>query len=179
MNTMLWILADVTDSLSDCLGDLSHEDKSLTVLQMSLRAGLVFFLALLTVRMAGRRTFGMGTPFDTVVSLLLGATLSRAIVGATSLTGVLGACFVLVVLHRLLAWLTVSYPAIGEFINGQSILLYGQGAKHQTNMKAGLVNEADLESAVREKANVDSLSKVEAAYLEPDGEISIVKKEPS
>jgi uncharacterized membrane protein YcaP (DUF421 family) len=170
-------LLSIFGLFSDWFGDLEHEDKSLTALQMSMRAGLIFFLALLTVRLAGRRAFGMRTPFDTVVSLLLGATLSRAIVGATSFTGVLAACCVLVGMHRLLAWATVQKPALGRFINGRSLLLYHRGTKHKANMQSGLVNEADLESAVRQKGHVNSLSDIEAAYIEANGEISIIKKE--
>lgn len=59
----------------------------------------------------------------TVISLLLGATLSWAIVGATSLIGVLVACCVLVGLHRLMAWASVRNPAFRWLINGNSQLV--------------------------------------------------------
>lgn len=177
MTYKLWVLNSVLLQLNDWLGDVMHEDKTLSILQMSLRAGLIFFLTLLTVRLAGRRAFGMQSPFDTVVSLLLGATLSRAIVGATSFVGVLAACGVLVVLHRLLAWLSVNRPAIGVFINGQSRLIYSNGNYHHKTMQQALVSKTDLDAAIRQNANVHSLTEVSMAYLEPNGEISVVKKE--
>ena len=40
--------------------------ESLDMLQMSLRAAACFVVALVLVRIAGRRAFGMRTPFDNV-----------------------------------------------------------------------------------------------------------------
>ena len=68
---------------NELLGDLLHKDDQLTDGQMAVRAVVTFLIAIALVRLAGRRSFGMRSPFDTVISLLLGATLSRGIVGAS------------------------------------------------------------------------------------------------
>lgn len=46
---------------------LFGEGKDLNTLQMSCRAAVSFFVALLLIRIAGQRTFGKGSAFDNVV----------------------------------------------------------------------------------------------------------------
>jgi len=177
MSKTPYILIDISSLLNDCLGNVFGEDKELTTLQMGLRAGLIFIIALVMVHIAGRRSFGMRTPFDTVVSLLLGATLSRAIVGANSLIGVLVACCVLVSLHRLMAWASVRNPAFRRLINGNSQVVYHGGIKEKQNMDDALLTDSDLQAEIRRKANVESLNDSKAAYVEANGEISVIKKD--
>ena len=80
-----------------------HADShTITALQMTVRAVLVFFAALALLRVSGKRTFGTNAAFDMVVKIMLGAVMSRAVVAASPFWGTLLAGFVLVGLHRLL-----------------------------------------------------------------------------
>lgn len=143
---------------------------------MTDRAVIAFLLAIILVRLAGRRSFGLQSPFDTVISLLLGATLSRGVVGASSFTGTLGACLVLVTLHRLLAYVCLHSTVISRLVSGKNQVLYENGQLNQANMKAMLVSEQDLEEAVRLNGNEATFESVEKVMIERNGHISIVKK---
>lgn len=143
---------------------------------MADRAVVAFLLAIILVRLAGRRSFGLQSPFDTVISLLLGATLSRGVVGASSFTGTLGACLVLVSLHRLLAYVCLHSTVVSRLVSGKNQVLYENGRLNQANMKAMLVSEQDLEEAVRLNGNEATFESVEKVMIERNGHISIVKK---
>jgi len=91
--------------MMDAIYLLFGQGRDLDPLQMSLRAVLVFLIALVLIRVSGRRSFGQRSPFDSVVVILLGATLSRAIVGASPFVATVLASLVIVVCHRLLAWI--------------------------------------------------------------------------
>src|SRR5438045_453646 len=90
-----------------------HADK-LKDYQMACRAVVVFFIALAYVRIAGVRTFGKKTVFDQVTALILGSVLGRAIVSTESFTGHLIGCLVIMLLHRLVSWITFKSHAAGR-----------------------------------------------------------------
>jgi uncharacterized membrane protein YcaP (DUF421 family) len=79
------------------------------IMAMSLRALIIFVATLIFLRIAGRRSFGQKTAFDLCVTVLLGAVLSRAIVGASPMMPALAAGAVLVLAHRLLAILAIRW----------------------------------------------------------------------
>src|SRR5258708_21312380 len=91
----------------DVLIAIFGEGKDLDSLQIAMRAVAVFFAALILIRISGRRSFGQRSPFDYVVAILLGATLSRVIVGASPAIPTFLASLVILLLHRALAWTCV------------------------------------------------------------------------
>lgn len=152
------------------------EGKNLSALQMSSRGIVVFFLAFGLIRLSGRRSFGIHTALDNIIVILLGATLSRGIVGASPFLAIMITCAIITTLHRLLGWLMVRRPKLARFVEGDKIVLFENGKFNKENMDRALVGEADVMQGIRRTAITDDLEQIKVAYLERSGEISAVKK---
>jgi uncharacterized membrane protein YcaP (DUF421 family) len=110
-----------------------HAEK-LEAYQMAVRAVIIFFTALILIRIAGIRTLGKQSAFDTLTSLMLGAIMGRAIVTDQSFFGSILATLVLMLLHRMVAWLTFKSKKMGSILKGRNILLMRDGERHQKNL---------------------------------------------
>jgi len=152
------------------------EGEHLDVLQMSSRGIVMFLIALILIRISGRRSFGVRTPLDNIIVISLGAIMSRAVVGASPYIPVMVCCFVIVLLHRLIGWLIANSKPFGRFIEGEKILLFEDGLFIKENMKKALVCQEDLMQGVRKSALTEDMDKIEKVYMERNGEISAIKK---
>jgi uncharacterized membrane protein YcaP (DUF421 family) len=162
----------------DILLKIFGEGKDLTFWQMGNRGIAVFCIAFLLIRLSGRRSFGIKTPLDNIIAITLGAVLSRAIVGASDFLPVVYTCFVIVLLHRLLAWFKVRSIKASKLLDGEKILLFSDGRFIQENLDKALVCREDLLQGVRECALTDDMDNIESVYMERNGKISAIKKQP-
>src|SRR5436190_14286542 len=85
---------------------VGQQAQDLTMLQVLLRAVLIFFAALCIVRIADKRFFAKKTAFDVVLGLILASMLARAINGSEQLGPTIAAGFALALLHRFLGYLS-------------------------------------------------------------------------
>lgn len=153
--------------------DLWSKSDDLGALSMLARAIIVFLATLLFLRLAGRRSFGQGSAFDLCLMVLLGAILSRAVVGASAMAPTLCAGATIVALHRVLAMLLMRWPSLDDLISGRQRILVEDGQLNREEMRAGLISVGDLETAFRKKGDGIALQNVKRAVLERNGEISI------
>lgn len=160
----------------DLLKQLMGSGEHLTVFQMCVRAVLIFFFTLFLIRIAGKRSFGMRMPLDNVLTILLGAILSRAIIGASPFLPTICAAFTLTLLYRFVAGLGYYSKWVGSLVKGKSRVLYQNEMMIQNNMKSSMITEHDLMEGMRINGNIDSLNEVEKIYEERNGEISVIKK---
>jgi uncharacterized membrane protein YcaP (DUF421 family) len=155
---------------------LFGDGKDLNSLQMAMRAAAIFFATLVLIRISGRRSFGQRSPFDYVVAILLGATLSRVIVGASPAIPTLAASLVIVLIHRALAWGCGWSRTLELLVGGVEREVCRDGKFNEREMLAALVTRTDVLETVRQELGVHGLDGVRSAILERNGEISIIRK---
>ena len=150
--------------------------KDLTTGQMSARAIVVFIITLILIRISGRRSFGLHTPLDNIITIILGAVMSRAIVGASDFMPVMASSAILVFIHRFFAYLMVHHPGFSKLITGEKMLLFKEGNFMQRNMDRAQISEEDILQEVRKTALTEDLQTIGKIYIERNGEINSVKK---
>jgi uncharacterized membrane protein YcaP (DUF421 family) len=155
--------------------NLFGQGKDLNTLQMCSRGTIVFLVALALIRIAGRRSFGLRMPLDNIITILLGAILSRAVVGASPFLPVVICSFVIVSLHRFLSWLIIKSERLGRIIEGKKFLLFDNGVFIKNEMEKGLTSQEDIMQGVRKSALTEDMTQIEKVYMERNGDISPLK----
>jgi len=151
--------------------------KELNALQMCFRGLLVFIICWLLIRLSGRRSFGLKTPLDNVIVILLGTLLGRGVVGASPFVPIVAVSTFIVLLHRFVGWLMATNPGFSKIMEGEKILLFNKGNFVLKNMKSALVCKEDVLQGLRNAALTEDINKIEKIYIERNGEISPIKKE--
>lgn len=152
------------------------EGSDLNCLQMSSRAVVTFFVALVQIRIAGIRTFGKRSAFDNVIMILLGSVLSRAVVGASPYIPTVVGCFVFVLVHWVLAWLSLYNDTVGRWVKGKKELLYADGKFNEKNMRRSRISMKDMEESLRLKTQQEGFEEIKEIFIERSGDISVIKK---
>lgn len=162
--------------LNSLLG-FGAEPKDLTVLQVVLRGLVVFWAALIMVRIADKRFMAKLSAFDVILGFILASLLARAINGSGPLIPTLITGLALVLLHRALSKLTCWSPALERLVKGKPCVIVREGKADQRKMFQHAVSAGDLDEEVRLNGNLENISRVRLAMLERNGKISIVEKD--
>src|SRR5262249_55085629 len=103
--------------------------------------------------------------------------LARAVNGSCSFFPTLATGFVLVGLHRLLAFLSRGTHWFGNLVKGRSEQVIENGAVFEKVLQKNNLSKHDLYEDMRLNGNVDDVRKVKTAFFERDGQISVVRAE--
>ena len=154
-------------------------NENISPLEIAARSAVMFIIALLLIRMAGMRPFGKGEALDNIISFLIGAILSRGVVGATPFFSTVASMVVIILIHKLMVKLSIYSKWFGAKVKGEKVLLYKDGNFLKKNMDRVNITEHDILEDLRISAQSNSLEKIKEAYMERTGKISFVKKEES
>lgn len=79
--------------------------------------------------------------------------------------------------NMLIDWLTFRIPRLQSILEPPPLLLIDKGRVLWRHLRLELVSETELHSKLREHGVTDP-SEVAKAYMEPDGQVTVLKKKP-
>lgn len=138
---------------------------------------LAIYAALFVMlRLAGRREMSELSPMDLLVMLLVSETVSPALTGGDqTLLGGLVAAATLIGVSVMIAYVTFRSRRIGTLLEGEAALLIRNGRIDKRVKQRFRISDDELATALRQHG-VATPGKVARAYVEPDGEITVLEK---
>lgn len=140
------------------------------------RAFLGYCFLVLIMRVAGRRPGKQMTPMEFVLVFFSGGlTLTTMVADDRSFTNALCQIMTIALTHYAIAWLRQISPAFGRVVDGTPLLLLAKGEWQTETMGKMRIEEEDVLAMVRDKGLM-SIQDIEYAFLERNGEISIIQR---
>lgn len=140
---------------------------------------LTYFYLVIVLRFLGKKEMSQLTVTDFIVFLLISEMMTISIGDdqVNFLEGAL-AVIVLVVVDKLCSYVSMRFKPVKKILEGHPTYIVYQGQLNQEKMTALNYSVDDLCHHLREQG-IGSLSEVEFAILETDGNLSIIEKKNS
>lgn len=152
------------------------EVKVLSISQILVRCMLVYILGIVLVRMGKKRFLGKIAAFDTVLAIIIGSLLSRAITDTDYFLKIIAASLLLIIMHRTFSLIAAYSDRFGGWIKGHERVILRDGELlHDAMLKSNL-SEHDVIQSLRLNAKTEDVSKVHLARIERNGDISVILK---
>jgi len=138
---------------------------------------VIYLFIVIAIRLFGKKELAQLSVVDMVFILLISNAVQNAMVGPDStLSGGLVAASTLFVMNYILKYLQYKFPKFGKVVEGDAIMLIYKGKVIDEHLKKAQMTVDELLEAVREHG-VPSVTKVDLAILEVDGNISVLSNE--
>lgn len=152
-------------------------DDELSVFQILVRCILIYIVGIALVRIGKKRFLGKIAAFDTILAIIIGSLLSRAITDSDYFLKLLAACLLLILLHRVFSLVAAYSDKFGDLIKGHDRVILKNGELLQDAMKKSNLSEQDVMQTLRLNARTEDVSKIKMARLERNGDISVIMKD--
>lgn len=143
------------------------------VLELVVRAALIYIFLIAILRLSGKRQIGQLAPFDLVLLIMLSNAVQNSInAGDSSLIGGMISAVTLISMNWVVSYVTYSNKTLERLIEGKPQILVHNGHVDRKIMEAEKVTQHELEAALR-SAGCASVADVRFAILENNGRISV------
>jgi uncharacterized membrane protein YcaP (DUF421 family) len=141
------------------------------------RAVVVYIVLFALIRLSGKHTLGELSIFDLIVVIVLGSAVRTSLIGNDkSLQGGLMVVVVLLLLDWISTWVSTHFTRGDRWLQGKPVLLARDGELFEDVLKRCNVPRSNFVSSMR-KHGCRDLEMVELAILEPNGSITVQKRE--
>ena len=150
-------------------------DISVPLWELVARGSATYWFLFLIFRFVMRRDVGAFAIADVLLLVLIADASQNAMAGGyTSLTEGAVVVSTIVGWNFLLDWLSYRVPLLRKFAEPPPLLLVSHGRILHRNLRKEYITREDLDAKLREHG-VDDVAKVKAAYMESDGNVTVVK----
>jgi uncharacterized membrane protein YcaP (DUF421 family) len=158
------------------IGELIGLSESEDLLTLLIRVVVLYVVIVAAVRLTGKRGIGQATAIDFILALAIGDIIGEMAYGTENiLKGVL-IIAIWVILHALTSFLEIKVPTLSQIISGEKRLVIKDGALVKEELKKEMISEDEVLMLLRSQS-IEDISVVRKAYLEPDGSLSVFKKD--
>jgi uncharacterized membrane protein YcaP (DUF421 family) len=149
----------------------------MNIIKIILSATFSFLFIFIITRILGKKHMGQLTFFDYITGIALGSMIADTtnIDKSTSIDNFI-AIATWAVLTMIIGFITMKIPGLRAVLDGEPSILIKKGKIQYKELQKIKLNIDDLTMLLRRK-DVFSIKEVLYAILEPDGKISILKKE--
>ena len=148
-----------------------------SLLELFLRGTAIYLFLFGLLRVLVRRHVGTLSLTDMLVIVLIADAAQNAMAAEyRSLPDGFLLCATIIGWSYALDWLGYRVRWIGALLEPKPLLLIQNGKLMRRNMRAELVTLDELKSHLRQHG-IDDVNEVRKAYIEPDGQISVLKYE--
>ena len=138
---------------------------------------VIYLFIVIAIRLFGKKELAQLSVVDMVFILLISNAVQNAMVGPDStLSGGLVAATTLFVVNYGLKYLQFRFPRFGKVVEGNAVMLIYKGKILDEHLRKAQITTDELLEAVREHG-VPSVTEVDLAILEVDGNISVLSNE--
>ncbi|MGQ4660705.1 YetF domain-containing protein [Lysobacter sp. F6437] len=142
-----------------------------------LRAIAIYLFLLLVFRISGKRTLSQMHPFDMVLLLIIGDSVSQGLMGDDfSITTALLLVTTLVLMELLLSFIKQKSKLADRWLDDVPMIVVEDGKPLPDRMKRARVDDSEVLEAARILHGLENMQQVKYAVLERDGSISIIPR---
>lgn len=146
-------------------------------LEIFIRGTLTYFGIFLMFRIILKREIGAMSINDLLVVVLVADAAQNGMAGDYhSISEGLLLVATLVFWSLTLDWLAFRFKSIENLIKPKPLPVIRHGRMLHRNLRREFISRQEMEAAAREQG-IDDLSKIKAAYVEPDGRLSFIPEE--
>lgn len=141
-----------------------------------IRTIILYFIALFVIRIMGKAELSKMSPFQLIIIFMIAELASIPIESpdVSMITGIT-AIFTLMFLQVLISFLSLKNERLKNFLSGKPSVLIDKGQINQKELKNLRITINDLMEQLR-IGNAPSISEVEYAIMESNGDLSIIQK---
>ncbi|MFH1254751.1 MAG: YetF domain-containing protein [bacterium] len=152
---------------------------SFTALFYMIIRGIIAYLVGITLARFNKKLFGIRTPFNFVLLIMLGSIFANAILNANTFLPTLGTIVFLILFNGLITALAFYFPLVESFIKSSPSILVKNGEIQWKSMKKEFITERELLTELHAQLHTHELNTIETAILASDGTIHFIQKNHS